>query len=87
MIKMRRNDNPSPNTAAQDDNLSADQLQELFDSINQLGDDLRKEMNEKFVTKPTFQEQKANTDAEFSGVKKRLDDLEKEQKRIAERNA
>lgn len=52
-----------------------------------MGDDLRKEMNDKFVTKPTFKDFKNQTDDDFSGVKKRLDDLEKEQKRIAERQA
>ena len=52
-----------------------------------MGDDLRKEMNDKYVTKPNFQELKNETHDEFGGVKKRLDDLEKEQKRIAERSA
>ena len=89
MIKLqRRNDNPTPATAdGGNDDLGGDQLQELFDAINSMGDDLRKEMNDKFVTKPTFQDLKNNTNDEFSGVKKRLDDLEKEQKRIAERTA
>ena len=50
----------------------------MFDAINSMGDDLRKEMNDKFVTKPVFQDLKNNTNDEFAGVKKRLDDLEKE---------
>jgi hypothetical protein len=80
MIKLqRRNDNPTPATAdGGNDDLGGDQLQELFDAINSMGDDLRKETNDKFVTKPAFQDLKNNTNDEFSGVKKRLDDLEKE---------
>jgi hypothetical protein len=52
-----------------------------------MGDDLRKEMNDKFVTKPTFQDLKNHTDDENAAIKKRLDDLEKELKRMAERKA
>jgi hypothetical protein len=35
-------------------------------------------MNDKFVTKKTFGDNKAHNEEEFAGVKKRLDALEKE---------
>ena len=52
-----------------------------------MGDDLRKEINDKFCTKGTFTDHKADSDAEFAMARKRLDDLEKESKRIATRQA
>lgn len=44
-------------------------------------------MNEKFVTKPAFQELKANTDGELNHTKRRVEELEKETRRLAERSA
>lgn len=67
--------------------MSGDQLSELFDAITQMGDDLRKEMNEKFATKKSLGELKSQTDTDFGDVRKRLDALEKEQNRLATRLA
>lgn len=33
-------------------------LQDIFDAINQMGDDLRKDMDDQFVTKKTFGDHK-----------------------------
>jgi len=44
-------------------------------------------MNDKFVSKKVFGDHKAQLEDEFTGVKKRLDALEKEQDRIADRLA
>ena len=44
-------------------------------------------MNDKFVSKKVFGDHKSQIDDEFGGVKKRLDALEKEQDRIADRLA
>lgn len=52
-------------------------LSDLFDALNSLGDDLRQEMNDKFALKKDFKDYKATTDDELSGIKRRLDNLEK----------
>jgi len=44
-------------------------------------------MNDKFVTKPAFLELKENTDGELNHTKRRLEELEKEARRLAERSA
>lgn len=66
--------------------LSGDQLSEIFDAINQLGQDLRSEMRN-FVKIPTFEQEKNHNAEEFGGVKKRLDALEAENKRLADKIA
>ena len=52
-----------------------------------MGDELRKEMDDKFATKKSLADLKSNTDTEFAGVKRRIDALEAEQNRIAEKTA
>jgi predicted nuclease with TOPRIM domain len=52
-----------------------------------MGDELRKEMDDKFATKKSLGDLKSNTDTEFAGVKRRIDALEAEQNRIAEKTA
>lgn len=70
-----------------DPGMGAEQLSEIFDSINQLGDDLRKEFDEKFATKKQLKTHETNCDVEFTDIKKRLDAIEKENTRLNTRMA
>jgi hypothetical protein len=97
LLKMQRPKNDSAQNLAENKNgesnksldngiqngIQNDQLSELFDSLNQLGDDLRKEMNDKFATKKQLEAHKTFTDVELGDIKKRLDALEKENARQA----
>jgi len=83
-IQRPKNDTPENDDDKNNENgINGDQLSELFDSLNQLGDDLRKEMNDKFATKKNLDSHKTATDVELGDIKKRLDALEKENARVA----
>lgn len=62
-------------------------LSDLFDALNSLGDDLRQETNEKFALIKDFTNFKAETEDNFTGVKRRVDNSEKQQNNLESRIA
>lgn len=85
LLKMSRPKSEAKDGA--DPGMSGDQLGEIFDTINQLGDDLRKEMDEKYATKKALKDHITGCDVEFGDIKKRLDALEKDSSRLGTRLA
>jgi hypothetical protein len=55
--------------------VSSDSLSDLFDAINQMGDDLRRDSDAKFVTLKSFKDHCTYNDDDHADFKKRINDI------------